>query len=233
MSEIDLVGVERQDLGLRVATLELHRHEHFLHLALDERPPGSHEHTVDHVLVEEETARELLRNGARPETLAVDDVLDGGDDDARDAQPEVLLEVAVFAGDDGLTEHGRHVVVADDDAALDRELADDALVASQQAGDRVRLIVVERADFRNVVGEREEHAADSPEHGRDDEERDQAGVPCDAQHDLAPRLDGWRRRFASVIDGLVVERAHLFEIKTLILIIRLAHGDSVTLRFDR
>ncbi len=69
--------------------------------------------------------------------------LSGGNDDARDAQTEVLLEVAVFAGDDGLTQHGRHVVVADDDAPLDRELTDHALVAREQAGNRVRLIVVE------------------------------------------------------------------------------------------
>ena len=173
VSEIDLVGVEREDLGLGVAPLELHRHQHFLHLALDERPARAHEHAVDHVLVEEQIPRELLRDGAGAEALAVDDVLDGRDDDARDAQAEVLLEVAVFAGDDRLTQHRRHVVVADDDAAFDRELADHPFVAREQAGDRVRLVVVERADLRNVVGEREEHAADGAEHGGDDEERDQ------------------------------------------------------------
>jgi hypothetical protein len=81
---------------------------------------------------------QLLRDRAGTEALAVEDVFQGGDDDARDAQAEVLLEVSIFAGDDGLPEHGGHIVVANHDAPLDGELADDALVASEQACDRVR-----------------------------------------------------------------------------------------------
>ena len=88
--------------------------------------PDAHEHAVVHVLVEEQAARQLLRDRAGAKALPVDDVLERRDDDARDAEPEVLLEVAVFAGDDGLPQHGRHVVVADHDAAFGGELADDA-----------------------------------------------------------------------------------------------------------
>ena len=102
--------------------------------------------------------------------------LNGRDDDARDAEAEVLLEVAVFGGDDGLTQHRRHVVVADDDAALDCELADDAPVARQQTRDGVRLVAVEGGDFGDVAGVGEEHTADGSQEGGDDKERDQTGI---------------------------------------------------------
>ena len=96
-----------------------------------------------------------------PARCPVSDVLDGGHQDARDAQAEVLLEVGVLGGDDGLAQHRRDVVVADDDAPLGGELADDARRCERgQAGDGVRAVVVERADLREVVGEGEEHAAD-------------------------------------------------------------------------
>ena len=47
--------------------------------------------------LQEQVARELLRDRAGADALAVEDVLDGGDEDARDAQAEVLLEVGVLA----------------------------------------------------------------------------------------------------------------------------------------
>jgi hypothetical protein len=49
----------------------------------------------------------------------------------------VLFEVGVSVGDDRLPQHGRDVVVADHDAALGGELADDVAVARLDAGDGV------------------------------------------------------------------------------------------------
>ena len=87
----------------------------------------------------------------------------------------MLLEIRVLAGDDRLAQRGRDVVVADDDAPFDGELADDPAVAREHTGNGVRLIAVERADLRKVVGVREEHAAEgaqqSGDHKKDHEHR--------------------------------------------------------------
>ena len=77
---------------------------------------------------------------------------------------------------------GRDVVVADDDAALGGELADDLPSRGQQPGDGVRPVVVERADFGQVVRVGEEHTADGAEERGDEEERKHgrpAGEPDD------------------------------------------------------
>ena len=53
---------------------------------------------------EEQLARELLRQRAGAGRLAaLDDVLDQRDDDARDAEAEVLLELGVLGGEDRLS----------------------------------------------------------------------------------------------------------------------------------
>src|SRR6185503_15491061 len=145
--------------------------------------------------------------------------------DARDAETEVLFEVAVLAGDDRLAKVRGHVVVADHDAPLDGELTDDAAVARQESRDRVRLIVVEGTDLRNVAGEREQHAAHAAQESSDDEEGDEAGVARDAQYEFALGPGRCRRRLASA-DGLVVQRVHLFESKTLTFDYTLACFDS-------
>jgi hypothetical protein len=72
------------------------------------------------------------------------------------------------------------------------------------------VIVVERADLRDVAREREEDPADRAEQRRHDKEGDEPGVAGDPQHDLAPLLR--RRRFVARLDVLVVEGVHLFEI---------------------
>jgi hypothetical protein len=218
MSEVDLVGVEREDFRLRVAPFELYRDEHLFELALDEWPARSHEHAVGHVFAEEQAARQLLRDGAGAEALPVDDVLECGDDDPRDAEAEVLLEVAVFAGDDRLTKHRRHVVVADHDPPLDGEFANDPLIASNEASNGVRLIGIERADLWNVIGEGEEHAADTAKQRRNEEKRDQAGVARNAQNQLALRPRR-RRCLLAVTDVFLVQGVHLLESKMLIAII--------------
>ena len=81
--------------------------------------------------------------------------LQEGDDDARHAQPEVLVEARVLRRDDRVSQRRRDVVVADDDAALGGELADRLAVARQERRDRVGPVVVERADLGDVARKRE------------------------------------------------------------------------------
>jgi hypothetical protein len=151
-----LVGVEREDLLLRVPLFELHGEDRLLDLAL-ERPLV---HAASHVTsLEEQVARELLGDRARAGALPRDDVLHGGHEDARDAEPEVLLEVGVFRGKDGLAEDRGDLVVAHDHAALGGEFADDLAVGGQQTRNGVGAIVVESANLGEVVRKRQEHAA--------------------------------------------------------------------------
>ena len=63
------------------------------------------EHASLHVVLQKEHARHLLRDRAGAEPLAVDDVVDRRDDDARHAEAEVLLEIGVLARHDRLTEN--------------------------------------------------------------------------------------------------------------------------------
>ena len=75
--------------------------------------------------LQEQVARELLRDGAGALALAGQHVLhDGVIAMPRHADAEVLVEPGVLGGDDRLAQHRRDVVVADDDAPLGGELAD-------------------------------------------------------------------------------------------------------------
>ena len=107
-----------------------------------------------------------------------------GDDDAPDVDAEVAIELGVLGRDDRLAQQRVDVVVADDDAALRGELADDLAVGGVDARDRARRVVVERGDLRQVAGVGEQHAAQDAEHRRDDEQRDDAGVAGDADDDV-------------------------------------------------
>jgi len=54
----------------------------------------------------------------------------------------VTFEAGVFGGDDRLAQPRRHVVITDDHAPFRGEGADFASVASEQAGDGVRAVLV-------------------------------------------------------------------------------------------
>ena len=58
-----------------------------------------------------------------------------------------------------LSKDRRNVFVGDDLPALGRELTDYRAVAAEHASDRAGRVVVERGNCRQVVGEREQHAA--------------------------------------------------------------------------
>ena len=84
---------------------------------------------------------------------------------------------------------GRDAVVVDDDASLGGELADLLAVAGEEPRDGVGLIGVERADLRQVVGVREQHAADGAKERGDQEEGDDDRLSRHADDD-APALGG-------------------------------------------
>ena len=132
--------------------------------------PGSRIDTAPHVVrLQEQHARHLLRDGACAGALLMHDVLDGGDDDAREAEADVLLEVLVLGGDDRLPKERGDAVVAHDEPPLLGELADDVAVARVDARDGARRVVVERRDLRQVPCEREQDAAHGAEHDRQQE----------------------------------------------------------------
>ncbi len=90
--------------------------------------------------------------------------------------PKWLLELGVLAGDDGLPQCRRDVVVANDDAALGGELADLLSVGGHQPGDGAWLVVVERADRSDIVRVDEGQAAEGAQEGSHDEEGKETGV---------------------------------------------------------
>jgi hypothetical protein len=102
------------------------------------------------------------------------EVADRGDDEARDADTEMAFKLRVLAGDDGLPQDRRDVVVANHDPPLGCEFADLLAVAGDQSRDRARLVIVQRADRRDVVRVDEHQAAQCAEERRDDEEREEA-----------------------------------------------------------
>ena len=125
MAQVDLVGVQGEDLRLGEAALDLDRQHHLLHLA-PEVAVGR----------KKQVARQL--HGQRGSALgaAVEhDVAPGRAEDAPHVHAPVLLELLVFGGDQRVAQHLGEVVVAVDDAPLQRKLPDDAVLVVVELGD--------------------------------------------------------------------------------------------------
>ena len=190
VSHVHLVAVDREDFLLRVALLDLDREDDLANLALEELLLGQAE------LVE--VARDLLRQRARALVAApLDDVDEGRDEDAPDVHADVPLELRVFGRDDRLPQRRVDVVVADDDAALGGEFADDFALRRVEARDRARRVVVEGGHLREVAGVGEENAAQDAEQCRHHEQRRDGGVACEAddvvRHGGQCTKRGWRQ----------------------------------------
>ena len=133
VSEVDLVAIEGEDLFLRVALLDADRDQRFLDLPL---PAAIADGEAD--LGGEQVARQLLRDGAAAGRLAArGDVAKQRQHHSRDAEARMLEEARVLRGQDRLAEVLRNVVVMNDDAALDRELANELAILPEHARDRV------------------------------------------------------------------------------------------------
>ncbi len=125
MPEIDLVGVEGEDLRLGEAALDLDGQHHLLHLAAEVA-----------VGREKQVARQL--HGERGSALgaAVEHhVAPGRAEDAPHVDAPVLLELFVLGGDQRVAQHFGKVVVAVDDAPLQSELPDHAVLVVVELGD--------------------------------------------------------------------------------------------------
>jgi hypothetical protein len=185
-----MVGVEGENLVLRVALLELKRDEPLLDLSLETLGAGAREDATAHVVLEEQHPRDLLRDRARAtHAMAGAEVANRRDDQSRHAHAEVTLELGVLAGDDGLPQRGRDVFVANDDAAFGGELTDLLSVGSHQPGNGAWLVVVERADRGHIVCVDERQPAECAQKGGNDEERKKAGLPCEPDDDPGAWLD--------------------------------------------
>jgi len=181
VAEVHLVAVDREDLFLGVALLDLYGENRLADLPLER------------LLVIEpellfEVARQLLRQRACALSAAtLDDVGDGGNENAPDVDAEVTVEFGVLGGDDRLAQQRVDVVVADDDAPLGGELADDLSAARVDARDCAGRIVIERRHLRQIAGVGEHDAAEHTEHCRDNEQGDETGVPRDFDDDVGHR----------------------------------------------
>ena len=127
MAEVHLVAVDREDLALGVALLDLDREDDLADLALERLLVRQAELIL-------EVARQLLRERARAlRAPPLDDVGRRRDEDAPDVDAEMAVELGVFGRDDRLAQQRVDVVVADDDAALRGELADDLPVGGRRS----------------------------------------------------------------------------------------------------
>src|SRR5206468_5697031 len=116
--EVHLIAVDREDLFLRVALLDLNGENPLPDLPLE----GLLLAETELIL---QIARELLGQRAgslRPTPL--DDVDECGRGDAPDVDAEVAVELSILGCDDRLAKRRVDVLVPDDHAALGRELAD-------------------------------------------------------------------------------------------------------------
>ena len=98
-------------------------------------------------------------------------------------RPKCWSKLVVLGREDGLFERRRDVVVADDLAALDRELADDSPPRAVDARNRARRVVVERGDRGQVAREGKDDPARDSRSGRQKEERDNPQPTSEAQCD--------------------------------------------------
>ena len=108
-------------------------------------------------------------------------------------KPECSKKSGIFGREDRLAQVRRNVVVVNDDAPFDRELADQLAVLAEHARDGVGRVVVERADFGEVVGIGEQHAAQRAEQGGGHKQGGNAGVTSVANGDfhLNPQYTSW------------------------------------------
>jgi hypothetical protein len=194
--EIHLVAVDREDLLFRVPLLDLNREDDFLDLPLQRLGKALLTLGGEPELVFQ-VAGQLLRQRAgalRP--AALEDVDRAGHGDAPDVDAEVAIELGVLGRDNPLTEQRVDVIVPDDDPPLRRELADHLAVRGVDARDRAGRVVVEHRDARQIACVREQHPAQDAEHPRDHEERDDAGIPSDADDVVGHGIEDFRLKIS-------------------------------------
>ena len=116
VSERNLVGVEREDLRLGEAALDLDGQHRLLHLAME----GA-------IGRKKKIARQLHGQGGRAlHSAARIDITIGRAYDPPEIDSRVAVEIFVFDGDQRVAQYRREIVVARDHAALQGKRSDDA-----------------------------------------------------------------------------------------------------------
>ena len=140
MAEKYLVGVEGEDLRLGEAALDLDGEQRLLHLAI-KRTVGR----------EKQIAGELHgERGCALHFAARFDIAIGSTHDAPDVDARVPVEILVFDRDQRIAEDLRVVVIAGDDAALQRKGADNSALSVVQFGHGTGAITFELFDLGQV-----------------------------------------------------------------------------------
>ena len=135
---------------------------------------------------EEQIARQL--HGQRRCALGAalqHHVAPGGTEDAPHVDAPVAFEIFVLGGDQGVAQDFGEIAVAVDDAALQSELADDAVLVVIELGDGGRAVVLEFGHLRQVGGIDEDHAGGRAGDGGKDDEQSKEGIADELQSDAA------------------------------------------------
>ena len=179
VAEKYLVGVEGEDLRLGEAALDLDGEQRLLHFAV-ERAVGR----------EKQIAGEL--HGERGCSLhfpAGFDVAIGRAYDAPDVDARVPVEILVFDRDQRVAKNFRIIVVGGDDAALQRESADDSALSVIEFGDGTGTVTLEFFDLRQVRRVDQQQPNRRAHGGREQDEQSEHDEP-----DQLPSTNFHRRK---------------------------------------
>lgn len=153
VTEIDVVEIDREDLGLRQLALEANREDQLLHLAAvllrfgELRAfVGREADRADLLLADEQRLLDDLLGDRRATLLDIAlrrEIADRSADDADQIEALVAIEAAILGGQERGRHVRRHALERDDLAVLDRERADLFTVGGEDDALAVRLVVEE------------------------------------------------------------------------------------------
>ena len=142
VGEINLVAVHRENLLLGVVALDLDGQQRFLDLAAHAAVGA----------VEKQRAGQLhgQRAGALGDATR-QQIPPGRARDAREVHAPVLIEVLVLGGENGVLQNRRDLLVGKQDAALQREAADNLAVVGIEFGDDIGTEIFQGANLGKVA----------------------------------------------------------------------------------
>src|SRR5712671_7675036 len=150
VGQVYLIGVHRKNLRLGIAALDLQGQQHLLHFAAEAAV----------ATIEEKVAGELHADGAGASgDAAFGKIAKCGAGDAREVDAPVFLEMLIFNGGDGVVENLGTLLVGHQNAALQREAADELAVVGINFRDYVGTVGFKRANLRQIAGVDEQQTA--------------------------------------------------------------------------
>src|SRR5712672_2235320 len=140
--QVYLIGVHRKNLRLGIAALDLQCQQHFLHLAAETAVAA----------IEEKIAGELHADGAGASgDAALGKIAKCGAGDAWEVDAPVFLEVLIFDGGHRVVENLGTLLVGHQDAALQREAADELAVVGVNFSHHVGAIGLEGGNILQIA----------------------------------------------------------------------------------